>query len=390
MQRVSYKTFISIIVTRIALNLGYRILYPFLPAISRGLGISFERAAFLASVRSFVGLTSPIFGRYIDKISHNYGMAFGVCVFVMGVVIFIIYPCFWTILAMFTLFGLAKAIYDPSVQAYISSFVSYDRRAKALGITELSWSGSWFIGIPLSAVLMKEIDWKAPFVFVGIVGTIMLFATVRFPKSAESLGPYPGCRSHAKVPLNIYLVLGMSFFMLLANENLVIVYGAWMEQSFQVKIVSLGFVSLIIGMGELAGELVVTFWGDKVGKRNLLYLGLCCLGILYLIILTVSSSISSIQGATLTLTVVFFSSELSIVASFPFVSEILPHARAKILSLNYASAIGGRFVGSFTGPWLWHFYSDIRIPALVSFVCIVLSTLFLLCYGWLSSKEPGC
>ncbi len=383
MKGISYRIFALIVITRIALNLGYRILYPFLPAIARGLGISFEKAAFLASVRSFAGLSSPLFGGYIDRVSHSYGMVFGICLFVLGVVVFIVYPCFWTVFFMFALFGLAKAVYDPSVQAYVSSFVSYKQRAKALGITELSWSGSWFVGVPLSAMLIKEVDWKAPFVFIGVVGIITLFATVRLPKSAGKSNSCPENRDNDRVPIRVYLVLGMSFFMLLANENLVIVYGAWMEQSFNVKIISLGFVSFIIGVGELMGELAVTFWGDKAGKRNLLYAGLCCLGILYLIIFAIS--IGRIGNAVFILTVLFFFSELSIVASFPFVSEIVPGARAKILSLNYASAIGGRCVGSFTGPWLWHFYSDIRISALISFVCVVLSLLFLLCYGRLSS-----
>ena len=47
--------------TRLALNTAWRFTYPFLPAISRGLGISLSQAGLLLSSRSVAGLATPYF-----------------------------------------------------------------------------------------------------------------------------------------------------------------------------------------------------------------------------------------------------------------------------------------------------------------------------------------
>jgi hypothetical protein len=44
-----------ILLSRIALNLQSRVVYPFLPAISRGLGVPLDAASLLLAVRSLVG-----------------------------------------------------------------------------------------------------------------------------------------------------------------------------------------------------------------------------------------------------------------------------------------------------------------------------------------------
>ena len=384
MKNLSTKTYILIILTRINLNLSYRILYPFLPSISRGLGIPFEQGALLASIRSIAGLLSPLFGRYFDKHGHKLGMLGGIGVLIIGILIFFGHPTFWIAFISFGCFGLAKAIYDPSVQAYVSSSVPYSIRARALGIIELSWSGSWFIGIPMSAILMDKINWKAPFALMGIIAAVVFILTIRLPEPATLQDQNKPNTIKIRMPLKVFLILAMSFFMMLSNENIVVVYGAWMEKAFKVKLLSLGFISLVIGMGELAGELVVTTMGDRIGKRKLLCVGLIGLALSYLLLPFIAKTRIT---ATAGLAVMFFFSEVSIVTSFPYVSEILPKARAQILSANYASAIGGRLVGSFTGPWLWHFFSSMHVASAVSFVCVVLSISFLLCYWHLSLKR---
>ena len=47
-------------VTRLLLNTAYRFTYPFLPAISRGLGVSLERAGLLLSAQWAAGTLTPV------------------------------------------------------------------------------------------------------------------------------------------------------------------------------------------------------------------------------------------------------------------------------------------------------------------------------------------
>jgi MFS family permease len=70
-------TWLVILASRVSLNLGVRVTYPFLPAIARGLGIPFEQAGLLVAARHSVGLTSPLWGIVSDRKGHALGMTAG-------------------------------------------------------------------------------------------------------------------------------------------------------------------------------------------------------------------------------------------------------------------------------------------------------------------------
>jgi len=387
---LSWWHFVIIVFSRVILNMSYRILYPFLPVFAHSLGVSFERAALFATVRSFMGLVSPFFGGILDRKGHRKGLFLGMVLLSAGACLIFAWPAFYSVLAAFAVLGLAKAIYDPSVQAYVSSFSSYRYRAKAIGFTELSWATSWFLGMPLCAFLIQKWSWHAPFIFMASAGLVSLALTLSLPPypstlpAPDDIKSDPEHHSQTKLPTRIYFILAMSFFMLFSNENLIVVYGAWMQESFGVKLMSLGAISFIIGFGELSGEITVTAWGDRVGKRRLLTIGLTGLAFSYLGVAIFSDNL---MAATLCLLVLFYFSELAIVSSFPFVSEILPEARAKILSANYACAIAGRMTGSITGPWIWHIWKSITASAVVSFAGTFLALYFLLCYSKMPLKR---
>lgn len=57
----------TILPARLLLNAQGRIVYPFLPAISRGLGLPLETTALLLAIRGLIGATSPIFGYLSDR-----------------------------------------------------------------------------------------------------------------------------------------------------------------------------------------------------------------------------------------------------------------------------------------------------------------------------------
>lgn len=60
----------TILPARLLINAQFRIPYPFLPAISRGLGVPLEVASLLLAVRGLLGATSPVFGYLSDRIGR--------------------------------------------------------------------------------------------------------------------------------------------------------------------------------------------------------------------------------------------------------------------------------------------------------------------------------
>ena len=110
----------TILPARLLINAQFRIAYPFLPAMSRGLGVPLATASLLLTVRDLMGVTSPLFGFMSDRVGRRVIMVTGLAVLIAGA----------AALATGRL-GLSKPSYDPAMQAYVSDEVPYGGRGRA-------------------------------------------------------------------------------------------------------------------------------------------------------------------------------------------------------------------------------------------------------------------
>ena len=49
------------------------------------------------------------------------------------------------------------------------------------------------------------------------------------------------------------------------------IYGAWLEKAFNISIVALGIATGVIGIAELAGEILVATISDRSGLKSMLH-----------------------------------------------------------------------------------------------------------------------
>ncbi len=350
-------TWIIIFVSRLLINVSYRLTYPYLPAIARGLGVSFERAGLLVAARSLVGICSMIAGPLTEKKGYRWVLLAAMVLFIMGSATVASAAGFWIACIGFVLLGLAKALYDPTAQSYVSANTSRRKRAQGIGFIESSWSSSWLLGIPLCGLIIAHIGWRGPFWTLGLLAVPALLLTRNLEQPAcsftgDQTATAPPHQSSPSVLLRHTPVLVMftSLFMLAANENLIIVYGAYLESVFDLKIQALGFYSAIMGAAEFCGEISVALFVDRIGKGKAFLGGLSCTTLSYLLLPLCGTSMQLTLGI---LALMFFFFEFTVVTSFSFVSELGNGAAAKWLAINYSSCIAGRLVGALTGPWLW-------------------------------------
>ncbi|NLF66578.1 MAG: hypothetical protein GX579_18455, partial [Chloroflexi bacterium] len=57
---LSRRSFGTILFARLALNMQMRVIYPFLPAISRGLGVPLQTTSLILTARALANLSSPL------------------------------------------------------------------------------------------------------------------------------------------------------------------------------------------------------------------------------------------------------------------------------------------------------------------------------------------
>jgi predicted MFS family arabinose efflux permease len=135
-----------------------------------------------------------------------------------------------------------------------------------------------------------------------------------------------------------------------ANETVTLVYGVWIEQAFILSIASLATIALAIGISEFGGEVLVTMFTDKIGKRKALAIGIIgnCLAALSLPFLG-----RWLVGAMLSLFLFYLTYEFTIVSGIPLMTEILPSARATMMAMHMAFIALGRSIGDLLAPSLF-------------------------------------
>jgi predicted MFS family arabinose efflux permease len=135
-----------------------------------------------------------------------------------------------------------------------------------------------------------------------------------------------------------------------ANETVTLVYGVWVEQAFALSIASLAATALAIGISELSGEVLVTMFTDKIGKRRALVVGILgnCVAALALLIFG-----RWFVGAMLSLFLFYLTYEFTIVSGIPLMTEILPSARATMMAAHMAFIALGRSIGDLLAPPLF-------------------------------------
>ena len=345
----------ALTVSRLFLNTGLRMVYPFLPAFARGLGVPLSTLAYLVALRSAAGLLSPLFGPLSERFGRRPILALSMVLFALGCAVILLWPALWAFGLMLIVVALAKVIYDPAMQAYIGDTVAYEGRGRALAITELSWAGAFFLGVPLLSWSIENQSWRAPFFFLalfGIAAAAVLWRTLPANDgrsgSAASLGQaWLVIRKHRVIwAAAIYILLVM-----LANELFLIVYGDWMESSFALTLTALGLATAVIGAAEVSGELSTAAFIDRIGKRPFVIVTGTITVLMYAIMPYVSVSLVT---ALISLFLLFLFFEMTVVGGIPLMTEIVPTARGVVMSVILATGGLGRAVGALLGPAIWN------------------------------------
>lgn len=339
---------------RLVINTSMRMTYPFLPAIARGLGVPLTSVAQLVALRSFAGFLSPLFSPLSERFGRRLLLVLSMVAFSLGCLIVYIWPDYWFLGATLIISSVAKVVYDPTMQSYLGDVVSYDRRGRAIAITEFSWAGALLVGAPLVGIVIERQGWHAPFFWLAVfgLGAAMLLwrllppAHVQATRAADLRSMFGVLRGHREIwAVALYVLLAM-----IAQELLLIVYGDWMEQSYALNLTNLGLASAVIGGSEIFGELTAGWSVDRFGKRRVvIFLGVF-LALVYFVMPYASINLTM---ALVTLFLFFYLFEATFVGSMPLMTEVVPTARSVVLSVAFAAAGLGRMIGALVGPEIW-------------------------------------
>jgi predicted MFS family arabinose efflux permease len=384
---------LGIVVTtlcRLVLNTARRFAYPFAPALSRGLGVPLTAITSLIAVNQATAVLGLFFGPVADRLGYRLMMLSGMTLLVAGMFAGGLFPFYGVILVALFLAGLGKSIFDPALQAYVSERVPFHRRGLAIGFLEFAWAGSTLLGIPVIAVLIDRLGWRAPFFVMGGLGILGILAlriliekTGQKKAHSQSLPVFRGAWQQLLRERAALGALSYAFWISVANDNLFVVYGAWLEKQFGLSILALGLGTGVIGIAELAGESMTAALADRLGLKRSVIAGLAacliCYGILPLLGQTLGMALAG-------LFIIFLTFEFTIVTSLSLFTELIPTSRATMMASYLALAGVGRVVGALIGGPIW-LAGGIYATALVSTAISGLALISLV-WGLRGWKKP--
>ncbi|NOQ39476.1 MAG: MFS transporter [Anaerolineales bacterium] len=334
-------------VIRTVYSTGFRMVFPYQPILMKGLGIELAQMTRLIAGQSLVGIFSPFLASMADTRGRKTGMLTGMILFCLGSLVVVFQPTVLGFFLFLVLSLLGKSIFDPSIQAYFGDHTPYQRRGFVLAISEMSWSMSFFIGMPVIGFLMSQFGLLAPFLALGVLGVISFLAViVIIPPDPVLTTERPSLLTNFSLVFRsgpALAGLGVMLLICFANQLINVVFGVWLNESYGLQIAALGGASAVIGISELIGEGGVSLISDRLSKKKAVLFGVIG-NILASILLPFLGG--TMWGAYLGLFLFYLTFEFTIVSVIPLMTGVLPEARATVMALNIASASLGRGLGS--------------------------------------------
>jgi predicted MFS family arabinose efflux permease len=370
-------------VLRTILNTMHRMVYPFLAVFARGLGVEYTTLSFVVTLRSFTGMFAPVLGTIADQRGRRFGMLLGIFLFIAGMSLVALFPTFLTFSIALLLGILSKYLFDPSMQAYFGDRIPYERRGTALAVTEGSWSLAFVAGVPLMGWLIARFGWQAPFPLLAGLGLVMLLVIWRIvPRNDTHARPTATSLKNVRaVVTSIPALAGISIALWAsaANELVNLIFGVWLEDSFGLRIAALAGASAVIGISELTGEGLVALTTDRLGKPRALAVGLAG-NILASLLLPVVGRTE--VGALLGLFLFYITFEYVLVSHIPLMTEVMPNARATLLSFNVMGHSLGRTIGALMATFMYERLGFFP----VTLIAVLFNIFALLALGELTQK----
>ncbi len=353
------KSILAIVFGRLVINVSRRFPYPFVSAIADTFSVRADSIQNVIALTNGAGLLSPVLGIISEHYGRKVVMVGMIAMMALMSMLGALFADYGVFVVVMFAFGIGKTIYDPTFQAYLGDLVPFGRRARVMGISELSWALSLVVAAPVAGYLLDNSNLQSVFVFLAVslaLGAVALWIFVESDEQPDHsheririINPLTAIRTVSAHPPAVFALL-YSMCLTLSHEIFFINYGLWMEDSFGLVLTALGTVTIVIAVAEVFGEFIVIAVADRFGTKATSMTGMLIAAICFFIIPYLSFSL---PFAMFVIFIMFIAIETAIVSALPLFTEILPKSRAVMMSANMGAHSLGRVVGAALGALVY-------------------------------------
>ncbi|HHY0835451.1 TPA: MFS transporter [Bacillus thuringiensis] len=321
---------------------------PLLPTLQQVYHVSTELSGWMVSsyALGYAGF-ALIAGPISDGLNRKKVMVLGMSFFAISTFLCGIAPSFLWMLTFRFLAGVSAAFVSPQVWASIPLLIEKKQIVKAIGIATAGLSISQILGLPLGAYL-ATIHYTMPFYSIGILSALLVILIYVVLPEIQSvhiggnkkaiLKRYKQLLTDSKVSLSYFAY----FVFQTGNFAAFSFFGVWLSIQFGLQVHEVGTAMLVLGLGNLTGNIFGPRIVNKIGYNLSFYGGIIFTAVLYVLL----PHVKNIVLVELSFFALFFVTGILFVLMMGHLQNMSSIARGTGAALANASMYIGQMIGA--------------------------------------------
>lgn len=347
-RRSTDRTVATLTGAKVAANGAFRWVYPFLPAIGRGMGADLGTMSAAAGLAELAGLSSALAGPDLDRGRERRWLVGGMVLVALGSALAPVGAAVWVFTVGFAMVAAGVSVFTTAGHTWIGERVPFVERARSIGIYETSWALGLLLAAPAAAALVSGAGWWAPFLLLAVVNAAAAW-WVRRSLPADRLHP-PSPRGRLVLAWRGWAVLVTSWSLAIGAMVVFVSYGAWLEDRFGFSAGLVGAVTFLAAALELGASTLIAARVDRWGKRRSVLSG-TVLMFAGVVLLPLSGGAAGLGVPAFALFLGGF--EFAFVSNLTLVTEAAVETRGAAVGLDHAVGTLARAVGVALGGLLY-------------------------------------
>ena len=319
----------------------FMIMMPLGPQLMRLFDISPQQFSALVSTYTFSAGVSSFIGAFVlDRFDRKKALMIAYTGFVIGTFACALAPNYQLLLSARIVTGAFGGVISALILSIIGDVIPEFRRATAIGIVMGAFSVASVVGVPFGLFMANQYSWHAPFIFLGILSSVILGLIVAsMPKlqghmNSEVAHPSP-FRILANLAQNSNQLSALCFtiMLVLGHFSIIPFLSPYMVANVGFSESDLTYIYLIGGAVTIFTSPAIGRLADRIGKPRV-FMTFALLTLIPVFALT--NLPKTALPLALLVTTIFFvtSSGRWVPATTMITSTVTPQSRGSFMSIN--------------------------------------------------------
>jgi MFS transporter, DHA1 family, inner membrane transport protein len=221
---------------------------------------------------------------FVDRFDRKRVLLFAYCGFLIGTICCGLAPDPVFLMASRILTGLFGGLIGAQVLSIVADTFPYEKRGRAMSSIFMAFSVASIFGVPFSLYLAKIISWHAPFIFIGILGVLIIPLIAKYlPPIREHLASVEKERKtvpevlrsimNNKSQVNALLFTGM---LMLGHFMIIPFINPFMEFNNGFTKTQTPLIYMVGGVSALITSFFIGRLADRYGKFRVFLIAVIC------------------------------------------------------------------------------------------------------------------